>query len=540
MRLTISRQLTLMSIIIIVIFLVVGIVGNRVTQSIGGAFEYGEKNTVPAVEAISSMQKAFLELRIDGLGHIGTWNQDEKAAFDVGIAAHKKVFSNALAVYEKLASSSDDSGRMMLAADRKAYGDFLVSFDAILEQSRNNQNTEAKELFVSSKSAIDKLRESLDSHMAYCNKMATEHNEDAKRSYRRGNFLSLLSIVLGMFILSGFSFFISHSIKKRLNSMERTISCVESKLDLTVRVPVGHDDEIGKMCSALNRLFERLQGNLKTVVSAAEQLSSTAEAMFEAASKGVASSEAESVAVTKMSASMEDLTASINHIGDQSTSTRDRIANAGKLATDGEKVVLETVSDIDAIASSVSFSAKHISQLEEQSKEISKVVSVIKDVADQTNLLALNAAIEAARAGEQGRGFAVVADEVRKLAERTSRSTQEISETISVMREGAQAASTSMGDVVVQVKSSVSRGRDASATINQIGKGSREAVSMVNDITNAILEQSAASLAVAQTVKGIAQMSALATVAASDSSKTAQRLNALAQEMHGITDQYKL
>lgn len=540
MKLTISRQLTLMSMIVVVIFFLVGIVGNRVTQSIRAAVEYSENSTVPALEAISVMRLAFLELRIDGLNHMSTWNQDEKVAIDARIAEHKKAFASTLSSYEKLANNSTDADRSFLIADRKAYGEFLTSLDAILEQSRNNQNTEAKELLVSSKPVIDGLNKTLGSHMAYLKKLALERNDDAKSSYTRGNALSLSSIVLGTLILSGFSFFIGHNIKSGLNRMEQALSYVESELDLTVRVPVVHDDEIGTMSSALNHFLERFQGNLKTVVNAAEQLSSTAEAMFGVARNGVVSSEAQSAAVTSMSSSMETLTASINHIGDQSKNTRDRIAYAGKLATDGEKVVLETVSDIDAIASAVSSSAELINQLEERSNEISAVVSVIKEVAEQTNLLALNAAIEAARAGEQGRGFAVVADEVRKLAERTSRSTREIAETISVMREGAQAASTGMGGVVVQVKSSVTRGKDASNTIHQIGDGSREAVSMVNDITNAILEQDAASRAVSETVKGIAQMSTQSTVAANESSKTAERLNALAQEMHGITDQYKL
>ena len=206
----------------------------------------------------------------------------------------------------------------------------------------------------------------------------------------------------------------------------------------------------------------------------------------------------------------------------------------------GESVVVKTVEDIDAIALSVSSSAELINRLETQSREIASVVNVIKEVADQTNLLALNAAIEAARAGEQGRGFAVVADEVRKLAERTGNSTREITDTIDVMREGAQAASTAMMNAVEQVTASVSRASGACDMIRKIGEGSREAVGMVSEITDAIHEQSASSTSVAQSVERIAQMAEQSTAAAQGSADTAQQLNSLAQQMRMITDQYKL
>jgi len=231
---------------------------------------------------------------------------------------------------------------------------------------------------------------------------------------------------------------------------------------------------------------------------------------------------------------------SINHVGDRASETKARAAQAGALATEGESVVVSTVNDINSIAQSIKASAELIHQLETQSERITSVVQVIKDVADQTNLLALNAAIEAARAGEQGRGFAVVADEVRKLAERTGKSTQEITDTVSVMRQGAQAASSSMRNAVEQVNASVARASGAGETIHSIGEGSRAAEGMVSEIADAIHEQSTASTSVAQSVERIARMAEQSTQAATDSAETAQRLNVLAHEMQSITDQYKL
>ena len=540
MKLTISKQLTLMALMTVVILFIVGAVGNRVANSMGKVVEYSEKNTLPSVEAIALMRLTFLEIQVAVLGHMTTWDDDEKKNFDKIITESKRVFAETVASYEKIAANSDDTDRQLLDADRKAYSAYLQSVEPVLEKSRNSQNTDAKELLAGGKKIVATLNERLTAHTAYSKKLAGIQQEAASSAFSRGNALSVVSIILGVVILGGFSLAVNRSISRGLGSMQQAVSHVETELDLTTRVPVRRDDEIGKMGAALNRLLARLQDNLRTVAHTAAHVSQSAEAMFDASKQAAATSEAQSSAASDMAASMEQLTVSINLVGDRATHTRQRVSDAGNLATNGESVVVKTVGDIDTIAVSVSASAELINKLEAQSLQISSIVNVIKEVADQTNLLALTAAIEAARAGEQGRGFAVVADEVRKLAERTGRSTHEITETIASMRTGAEAASTSMRGAVEQVSASVARASGAGELIRQIGEGSREAVGMVGEITEAIHEQSSASTSVAQSVERIAQMAEKSTAAAHESAETAQRLNTLALDMRRITDQYTL
>lgn len=529
-----------MALITIATLFVVGIIGNRVANSINSAVEYSEQNIVPTVEAIAAMRLAFLEIQVAMQGHITAWGEADKKEYDARITQFNALLATTIAEYEKIANNSGEKSRNLLAADRKAYGDFLTLVESVLDKSRRSEISNAKDEFMKGKPVIVRLDESLTAHAAYSKVLAAEQRESASATFSGGNTLLMFSILFGMFVLGGLSFVLNRSISKGLSGMEQTVSHVAANLDLTARVPTRRHDEIGKMGAALNRLLERLQDNLRTVAQMAVQVSQSAEDMSKASRLVASSSETQSTSATDMAANVEQLTVSINHVGDRATHTRERVADAGRRATDGEDIVIKTVGDIDAIALSVSSSAELINRLEAQSLDISSVVNVIKEVAEQTNLLALNAAIEAARAGEQGRGFAVVADEVRKLAERTGKSTHEITTTIGAMREGAQAASSSMLSAVEQVNASVTRAGGACEMIRRIGESSREAVGMVNEITDAIHEQSASSTSVAQSVERIAQMAEQTTATAHESASTAQQLNTLALEMRLITDQYKL
>jgi methyl-accepting chemotaxis protein len=241
-----------------------------------------------------------------------------------------------------------------------------------------------------------------------------------------------------------------------------------------------------------------------------------------------------------MASGMHQMTASIRNVSERALEANAASRESGELAQQGSMVIGNTTSDINAISAMAHDAAASLRQLADHSARIDTVVGVIREVADQTNLLALNAAIEAARAGEQGRGFAVVADEVRKLAERTAQSTREIGDTITAMRQSAEHAATGMQRTVAQVEEGVARAGLANESIAKISAVSSSAIGLVGQITTAVSEQNHTAESLSRQVTRIADMANGNTSAASDSSRAAAELNSLAARLRQVVGQYKV
>ena len=212
---------------------------------------------------------------------------------------------------------------------------------------------------------------------------------------------------------------------------------------------------------------------------------------------------------------------------------------ASSRADEGKKVVNESVKEVNEIATSVIRSAELITSLGERSKQIGEIISVIKDIADQTNLLALNAAIEAARAGEQGRGFAVVADEVRKLAERTANATSEISAMIVAIQTGVDTAVKSMDDANAKVKSGVQGVTKAGESLNKIVESVGNLQTGVQQIAAATEEMSSVSETINRDIEAVAQVAQDTSSGVGEIAESAADLKRLSSGLQKIVGQFK-
>ncbi|GAB7128311.1 methyl-accepting chemotaxis protein [Silvimonas sp. JCM 19000] len=394
-------------------------------------------------------------------------------------------------------------------------------------------NGQGVDLASSTEKALTALRD-------YNVKMAKVSRDEMVREQQQSRLIFIGIALLASVALIIFGSITVTAIRKPLNAMQKVVSDVGRNLDFTLRAPVGRNDEIGTTVKSFNLLLENLQNSFRGVSAQIRQVSAAATDMSRAAAEMSQNAGNTSEAASSMAATVEEVTVSINHVSDRANEANTLSRESGKLAQTGSQVIESTVNKIEGIADTVRSAASQISDLQNMSAQINAVVKVIKEIADQTNLLALNAAIEAARAGEQGRGFAVVADEVRKLAERTSSSTQEISATVGSIQEGAVRAVTSMQAVVNQMEDGVNQARGAGAAIVDIRHGATDMADRVDDISTAISEQSAASNNIAQLVERIAQMSEENSASARTTAGSAQQLHMLAGEMQREVERYRV
>ncbi len=296
--------------------------------------------------------------------------------------------------------------------------------------------------------------------------------------------------------------------------------------------------------SSLLVAMKHMQDSLRRIIAgtlhSADKLADAARQLADSSHQVLNASERQSDASISVSASVEEMTVCIGQIAENAADAQKNASETGNLAKAGSRVVTEVIAEMNQISGAVATSSGLITALGEQSEQISTIVNVIKGIADQTNLLALNAAIEAARAGEQGRGFAVVADEVRKLAERTSSSTREIAAMIEAIQGGTSDAVKGMGEGSACVGEGVQMVGRAGSSMEQIQQGVDKVLASVGDISAALAEQSRASALVAKNVEQIAVMTEETSNIIKDVAASADQLEHLATTLKESVGQFKV
>lgn len=535
----ISQKLSVMiavSAVSVFALAVTGLIGMRKIE--GGLVALND-NSVPSIALLDEIAMNMYRMRLRVIKHVMADSAEREQALDSDINQLASKVTDELNRYTS-ELVSDGKDKELLAADRAAIQAYFDLRDKALALSRTHKKAEAEKLLDDNEAIPKHASAVLAEHSAYNVSLAAEEGRSAKSTYERLTWALFIVAVLACAAAIIVGLMIRGSVVGSLMALRDTLGKISDNLDFTMRAKVENEDEVGETVHSVNKLTERLQASMQAIAGQTDRLAQASKVLRETAAVVTDSASQQSGAAADMAATVEQMTVSINHVADQAGEANQLSVESGNLAIKGETVITEAVDDINRIATTVQQAASFVENLDADSLRVSEVVAVIKDIADQTNLLALNAAIEAARAGEQGRGFAVVADEVRKLAERTTQSTQTIAETITLMQNNARNTVEGITEVEQRVGVGVERARAASAAIAKIRDGANMAVGRVGEISDAIREQGIASTSIAQQVERIAHMSEENHAAAMTASDTAFELDKLAQDIQSEVRQYRV
>jgi len=331
------------------------------------------------------------------------------------------------------------------------------------------------------------------------------------------------------------------TVTRKLNDfVAKVTDLARGEGDLTKQIMVTSNDEFGQLAHEINTLVDKIRSIITQIAQTSEQVSTSAVQLQ--ATAGQMASGAQQVAeqAETVATADEEMSATAGDIAQNCQLASEGSQQASAAAVSGVDIVNQTIAVMNSISERVKNSAKAVESLGNRSDQIGEIIGTIEDIADQTNLLALNAAIEAARAGEQGRGFAVVADEVRALAERTTKATHEIGEMIKTIQHETKNAVITMEEGVREVALGSEKAADSGRALEQISQRINDVNAQIHQVATAAEEQTATTSEISTNMQQITEVISTTSRGAKDSEAAACRLSVLAEDLRRIISQFKI
>jgi methyl-accepting chemotaxis protein len=533
----ISSRLYLLLTVMMVVLVSVGVMGMYAANHSNDAMHRMYEDRLVAVVKLDTVARRMLNNRIAVANAV--IHHEHIKDYAEELKANKEIIDKNWGEY--MATFMNEDEKALAAEFSQARGRFVdeyikpaMSFAAAGEADKLAElQSRAKSLYEPARDAINKLINLQEAE-------ATKLYDESVEGFHTLRNISIGLILLGALFGIGLGWSIIRGINASVSELRAVMANMGSNGDLTVRVKIHGKDEVGEAAVAFNGLIDGFASIIRQVNNNASAVSSSAINLSASSLQISQGSQAQSEAAASTAAAVEEITVSINSVAANTEDVRKLSAQSLSQTQQGNKSVTAMVGEIQTVQDAVNKIAGSVKEFVESTRAIAGMTQQVKEIADQTNLLALNAAIEAARAGEQGRGFAVVADEVRKLAEKSAQSASEIDQVTNSLNKKS-------GDVEATVQQGL---RSLQATQQQVGlvseilTGAGAAVEKashgVNDIASSINEQSLASAEIARNVEKIAQMSEENHAAVDSNTDEIVKLERLAKELSGAVGRFKV
>ncbi len=406
---------------------------------------------------------------------------------------------------------------------------------ALSKANEGQFGQQAEEWFKTSTARINKLKEVED---ALSTIVLTRANSIKSQATSSMQIIGVAGVVVfGLTTFGGLMM-----IRLVINPIRQTVEAMDkiAQGDLTIKLEENRKDELGAIAISSNKMTDALASVIRDVITSSHDVASAATEVSANAEELSSGMYEQSSNLNQVSAAIEEMNASITEVAGKSSHAESLANESRNLAQSGGEVVEHTISGIEGIASLVNQSASTVGELGSKSQTIGQIINTINDIADQTNLLALNAAIEAARAGEHGRGFAVVADEVRKLAERTTEATSEVSQSISDIQKEAQNAVSSIDGCQEEMETGVSFAKEAGESLKSIVLANSSVSTEISGIAAATEEQSDACASISENIENISSLIERSTDGVREAATASAMLSKSAEELQSMVARFKV
>nr|WP_230153546.1 methyl-accepting chemotaxis protein [Pseudomonas brassicacearum] len=520
------------------LMLALGVFALTQMSTIRASGESIARNTVPSIKALDEFTQLTLRLRVLSYRLLTNREPDiQQKTFDLFEQRNQQIRA-AQAAYEKLISAPEERA----AYDQyvQLLGQYRQLEERMKTLSRNNQVEDLRALLntelLSNSEAVNAVLGRL---LEINNQQADALNLGAERQYSKAFTLVITLLVIATALTLLFAWLLTNSITKPIaNALDAAEEI--AKGNLTRPIVVDGSDEAGRLLRAMSTMQEKLRDTLQRISGSATQLASAAEELNSVTDESARGLTQQNNEIEQAATAVNEMTSAVEEVARNAVSTSEASKHATTSAGDGRDLVQETVSAIERMSADVQGTAALIGNLANESRDIGKVLDVIRGLADQTNLLALNAAIEAARAGEAGRGFAVVADEVRALAHRTQQSTSEIERMIGSIQSGTEHAVDSMRNSTERAESTLNIARGAGMSLDTINTAIVEINERNLVIASAAEEQAQVAREVDRNLVNIRDLSVQSATGANQTSAASAELSRLAVDLNSMVGRFSL